>query len=274
MRPSTDFRGRLTEKQSIRRCNACRTCEKCNTFYENASKMQWNSKLCCICYSKVKKETCVWECDACHERKPASCFDSDILLNATKLGRLRVCLACEDLGCSPRNAKKYMCSGGHECGHLKFDKQLLHNVKRDHSSTLTCQDCLAAKVTSHKCDACDKSLPDNAFDRNTLDNARKHGRRCVCLPCQELGYSPKDVEIYTCCKGHDRGHRSFDKHSLHNFKRGQTCSLTCRACREKVQHLLRLLRQKDAWRCTCKKIRRGRRHMRHCTRRSIALLAC
>ena len=50
-RPATEFKGDITtlRKETIRRCNGCRTCKGCGIRHENASKMQWNSAFCCIC---------------------------------------------------------------------------------------------------------------------------------------------------------------------------------------------------------------------------------
>ena len=117
-----------------------------------------------------------------------------------------------------------MCAGGHERGHLKFDRMLLKNVKRQHSSILICVDC-------QWCDACSKVFPKNAFDQEVLHRARSHGRSCVCLTCQNLGYSPLDVQGYLCSGGHTCGHLKFDRQLLKNSKSGNTSTLTCLDCR-------------------------------------------
>ena len=58
--PLTEFEGNYTQlkKQSIRRCNTCRTCVQCHTYHADAKKMAWNSKLCCVCYKANQTKLC------------------------------------------------------------------------------------------------------------------------------------------------------------------------------------------------------------------------
>ena len=66
-RAATEFKYSVNQlqRQEIRRCNSCHTCKACGTFYANAVKMQWNSRLCCVCYKKQKQMTCT----VCNEKK-------------------------------------------------------------------------------------------------------------------------------------------------------------------------------------------------------------
>ena len=162
--------------------------------------------------------------------------------------RLRVCLACQGLGCSPKDCTMYRCSTGHDCGHLAFEPQLLYDVGRGHSSTLTCRQCMLVQV---HCDACGENKVANAFDPHVVANKKHHSRTAVCCGCQHCGFSPKDGTKYECCKGHSRGHKAFAFQDLNNWKRrGQP--LLCLLCKKRVADLLTTLRHKDVWRCTCR----------------------
>ena len=93
-----------------------------------------------------------------------------------------------------------------------------------------------------------------------LENADTLKRLRVCTACQNKGYSPKDCKTYLCINGHKRGHRAFSADRLANFKRKKT-PLQCTACVDDASQretaLLKILRQPDSWKCTCKKIAAG-----------------
>ena len=90
----------------------------------------------------------------------------------------------------------------------------------------------------------------------------QHGPSRLQLPC---------VGRVTRRCGKEYGHVKFDKNGLKNFKRpNRTTNLCCQLCKTKSTSssaaakvrqttLLSILRQPDAWRCTCKRIPRGQR---------------
>ena len=81
-------------------------------------------------------------CDACHEEKPGSAFDEDILKHAKARPSKRVCSACEANGLSPKDVNLYRCVGCKERGHQKFPSEALANAKRlDRNTALLCVDC-------------------------------------------------------------------------------------------------------------------------------------
>ena len=84
----------------------------------------------------------------------------------------------------------------------------------------------------------------------------------MCIECQDNYCSPKDCQTYLCINGHKRGHLAFAPHRLRNFKSRGT-PLQCTACLNEAAlretALLRILRQADSWKCTCKKIATGKR---------------
>ena len=95
-----------------------------------------------------------------------------------------------------------------------------------------------------------------------LQNADQHNRRRVCKECENKGYSPKDCTTYRCINGHELGHLAFSPDRLNNFKRKKT-PLQCTACVDEAAQretaLLKILRQPNSWKCTCKKIAAGRK---------------
>ena len=245
-RPLTEFKGKGKAwlQKCIRRCLDCRTCGKCKTSFDSATSFEVNSPLCRACYKQDRTQLC----NACNKVLAVSCFNKDVLFHARVHQRLCVCLACHDIGYSPKDCKPYRCSTGHSCGHLKFDAQLLYNVRRENSSTLTCRQCLLDTV---KCDACAEDKTAGDFDSKILENGRSLSRNVVCRSCQDRGYSPKDCSKYQCSKGHECGHLAFLATDLANSKRKQTAPI-CQNCKRRVQNLLTILKNKEAWRCTCK----------------------
>ena len=82
------------------------------------------------------------------------------------------------------------------------------------------------------------------------------------MVCQDLGYSPKDCTTYNCSRGCEKGHLQFDRKQLEHMKdRGGP--LLCKGCAEKDRtreaSILARLRMPGSWKCTCKRISRGRR---------------
>ena len=133
------------------------------------------------------------------------------------------------------------------------------------------------------CDACSVRKDPEKFDTKMLDNAQNLGRKLVCLACQAIGYSPRDCTTYYCVGSqttdpHQAGHLKFTNAALVRYKqnaasaipfrcvdctgqptsqRGQKRSMDASTQEPKkredynVSSLLRTLRQKDSWRCTC-----------------------
>ena len=122
---------------------------------------------------------------------------------------------------------------------------------------------------------------------NIIYNANKHGRKLVCLACEAIGYSPRDCTTYFCVgcstnKPHKAGHLKFTRSALVRHKKNATSQIPfcCVDCTKEpttargqkrpitasaeptktlenydASTLLRTLRHKDSWRCTCKNTR-------------------
>ena len=80
-------------------------------------------------------------CEACKVRKDPDKFDVELLKNAIHKGRKLVCLACQAIGCSPRDCEIYLCAGSdvtkpHKAGHLKFTNVALIRFKRNQASVI------------------------------------------------------------------------------------------------------------------------------------------
>ena len=199
-----------------------------------------------------------YKCEVCQKSWLAYGFDLHILHNATVLKRRLVCYRCQQDGYSPKDLQEYQCSRGHSAGHLKFDSKLLCDFKRGKSKTLTCKACRTLyedrPIKTYKCDACQVRAPAASFNAHVLFNATSHGRKLVCLACQDLGYSPKDCKNHYCVKGHTCGHLKFTPQVLYESKRNSHTGPTCVSCKARVSKLLKTLRRKDAWKCECKNI--------------------
>ena len=164
---------------TIRRCNACAVaCSTCGRRCADSRSFATNSSQCWACQRASREHTC----DVCKKTKATEAFDEHILRNAQGHQRPLVCRECEAQGYSPQDTSSYQCSGGHVCGHLSFGAKLLDNVKCGHTSRLTCMACLKEQQPRGKkrlaasgvfaCDACHKSLPEEAFGAEMLNNAR------------------------------------------------------------------------------------------------------
>jgi len=84
-RPVTEFSGKAAalQKQTIRRCNKCRTCVVCHVFFANATHMACNSSMCANCY-----KTCTGtKCAVCHTIQPNSSFPSSQVSHASEQTR-------------------------------------------------------------------------------------------------------------------------------------------------------------------------------------------
>ena len=195
-----EFRGEYKAllKQDIRRCEDCRTCAECQTFHPNASKMQWNSALCTLCYRKQER----YKCAACLEFVGETHVNPIILRHSKekKDPRPLVCLKCQDLGYSPLDTKHYSCAeGGCKRGHLKFERQLFKDVKSKHSSRLVCLDCeKAGKRERLKCNACNVWQTTDAYEELVLRNHRYYSRQLVCIVCQNKGQKSHGAKRFNC----------------------------------------------------------------------------
>ena len=199
---------------------------------QNLHQFATGSALCWECYGNEQAYTC----DACHKLFQQAAFDARILSHASAGERRRVCIDCQANGYDPKDVTSYTCSRGHSCGHLKFDCQLLYDVKRGNSAVLTCKDC-ARTTQTYKCDACAKHKKKEQFDIHVFQHAAKHKRKLVCFKCQHDGFSTKDCEPYVC-KGctMNWGHLRFGRNALKDAKREKGI-LCCAECVERKQTL-------------------------------------
>ena len=126
------------------------------------------STLTTLCHACDNFVTVVWKlCDACGATKATDAFDADVLRHAKTNARALACRECAAPCYSPKDTRPYQCAEGHTCGHLRFDKKLLVNVKSGRTPTLTCIACMGAihargqkrSVLSDDF-ACDAGIPD------------------------------------------------------------------------------------------------------------------
>ena len=127
-----------TTRNLCLRCTDCHTCQGCG-LKKSADAFDANTKQCRSCLRKVQ----AWRCDACSQDHNAAAFDKLVLDNAAKHDRRRVCSSCFALGFTPRDVSRYKCAECGDKGHMKFDRSVLKNYKReDRHVALVCSDCV------------------------------------------------------------------------------------------------------------------------------------
>jgi hypothetical protein len=87
----------------------------------------------------------------------------------------------------------------------------------------------------------------------------------VCAGCVDRGFTPKDLQTYTC-EGCDakQGRHKFHEVDIKNKSHRKTDILFCPACKDKEHRLLELVKSRKAWRCTCGNKRVQRKCMASC----------
>ena len=132
------------------RCISCEFCVRCENHKPSPQSFKGNDNICTTCRNSEQLFPCAVE--NCHRDLRVDNFDTNILQNAKKAGRLLVCKACTDKGYSPKDVVAYECqsSGKHFAGHLKFEIRALDNFKRKKSAQLICLACAKEKESQEK----------------------------------------------------------------------------------------------------------------------------
>ncbi len=136
---------------------------------------------------------------------------------------------------------------------------------------LMCRQC---SEDARSCIGCRRILHQDAFEKEMWRNALSHQRLLLCTNCQQKGLSLYDQQYYFCggC-GNEYGHMNFGRDALKARKRGSekgSAALRCKKCNDAAEKEVKLqdararalvarLRGTTAWRCTCRRISRGRR---------------
>ena len=281
----------LAPSRSILRCKACHTCTACGQLQRDLRSFRTNAQCCWSCLT-TQCDVCAeykrnaffpysqisWHasrnshvrcklchiCEGCGEEKRAKDFNS----------KSKGCIACDErekeLCCDV--CRKWMLTD-------EFPAGQVHNKdsQNTHLRCLachTCQTCLkkyaaewfksAAKncktcawaSARRKCDGCKEEKGNADFQKHSITNANDRGGYVICKACQERGLSSSSIRLYRCEKnGCHYGHRRFAKIDAR--------PLICQVCtaeeagkkkedahREKA--IRRVLKEKDAWQCTCR----------------------
>ena len=116
------------------------------------------------------------------------------------------------------------------------------------------------QTSSETCDGCRGQKPRDYFDELVLQNARKYGRRKICLLCKEKGLSPMDIQTYPCYGCGQKGHKKFMPNTLYRYKKEKKCTtMLCLDCTERRVNIQKALDARDSLRCTCPGHRRKQR---------------
>ena len=143
------------------------------------------------------------------------------------------------------------CSVCRSCCEYK-DLRSFHRDKED------CIKCSRLGSSMH-CEVCDET--------KGADKFRKRGRRTdekesafhkVCLACEDIGYSFRDVRNYQCYGCGIKGHKRFLSHQLsHQRERGS--EILCIECTRRERLISLRLRFPGSHRCTCPGSKTGRK---------------
>jgi len=135
-------RSNYQESECIR-CKACHKCSLCGQQKTASNLEPWVRP--CRCFDCGRKAA-IFRCDVqtCKQELTADHFDKQVLENAQKYGRLRVCKACAGNGYSPMDVVPYECQGDnkHYAGHLNFPGTSLKDWKRGKTKNLICSACI------------------------------------------------------------------------------------------------------------------------------------
>jgi len=189
-----------------RRCKMCERCQDCQRHYPDFRMFAVDSHRCLRCTKAIRLHVC----QVCKIQKPESEYTPGILhhvINGSRKSVLR-CVPCQTCIC---------------CNTYK-------DLRAFKGNNSTCIQCTKAE-SQYKCDACDTTKDAKLFEHGKLHRSHERQAYKVCLACIQLGYSSRDVKVYSCCGCGDKGHLRFCRDDLKNFKRrcGST-RLMCRDC--------------------------------------------
>ena len=166
------------------------------------------------------------KCEVCGQELPRNAFPASRWKDAGRAMRNWT------LSCTP-------CHCWATCSQIK-------NVRAFAQKATDCIDCQRHTETWH-CDACDKMLQRDMFNKDMLHNAKSHNCKAVCLACAARGFSPRDVTAYHCAKCGEQGHLKFARVVLANYKRrGRRAQLLCTECCRKFTTIELNLKDKKA----------------------------
>ena len=130
----------------------------------------------------------------------------------------------------------------------------LRGFHRNNEDCITC----SQLGSSLHCEVCDQTKrADNFADRGGRHFDRRSTFHKVCLACEDLGYSFRDVKNYQCYGCGIKGHKKFLSHQLsHQRERGS--EILCIECTSRDRLIARRLKYPGSLRCTCPGSKRGR----------------
>ena len=166
------------KRSSIVRCKACFTCNICHEQKSGGRCFETATRHCWVC-----RPSRMFRCDVCGDSKGEAHFAPNVLENAQRHSRKRVCMLCSEKGYSARDTKTYHCRRGCQWGHLKFGRCNLCNHKaKNRCDTLLCLRCRETEVA---CDACGELKGEQDFNLRIMTNSRCSGRLCICRSCED-----------------------------------------------------------------------------------------
>ena len=143
------------------------------------------------------------------------------------------------------------CSICRSCGDYK-DLRSFHQDERE------CSKC-SKLGSSIRCEVCDKTKKADQFKQRRRRPSEKESKaHMVCIACENLGYSSRDVRKYQCYGCGLQGHKRFHTYQLsHHRLRGS--EILCIECTRRESTISEILRSHDSHRCTCAGSKNGRK---------------
>ena len=143
------------------------------------------------------------------------------------------------------------CSICRSCGDYK-DLRSFHQDERE------CSKC-SKLGSSIRCEVCDRTQKADQFKQRKRRPSEKESKaHMVCIACENLGYSSRDVRKYLCYGCGLQGHKRFHTYQLsHHRLRGS--EILCIECTRRESTISEILRSHDSHRCTCAGSKNGRK---------------
>ena len=212
-----------TGRNKTLRCTECYTCRKCGTE-KHILAFKGISTTCIACDAKGTQKI---KCTVCQRIIARDAFPQSQVSYTGDTTR----------------SKHLRCTECHTCKECGTERH--SNAFKGASNT--CMRC-----SPYFCNACNTHKPRNAFDANIFKNAKTKITTLVCLACNANGMSPTNVKKYRCSECGEQEHSRFAVKDRREYLTSNgRCSMVCLDCYAKQKQIMKVLRNKKAWRRTC-----------------------
>ena len=175
-----EFQERVDKAQTIRRCNECRTCSGCDTFYKDARHFLCNTRRCVRCVEHT--------CSVCKQSQKAEAFDAKQLDNNRRTIQTKLkCKTCSE-------ARHYACAAP-PCQkktalmpESSFPAETVQKAKKKGAEfVMICMRCVELGYSSgrngtntYRCARCMQDLGHQRFTSRALNDKQKRPYSSLC----------------------------------------------------------------------------------------------